>query len=525
MKHLYLLTLIFCFCFFSIQNSRGQAPTIQWQSTVGGTAYDQAESVIQTFDGGFVATGISTSTDGDVTNNHGAGDVWVIKLNPSGVLQWEKSYGGSGDDGAFAIAQTADSGFVIAASSTSADGDVTANHGFTDWWIIKLDSTGLLQWQKTFGGSLDDIPYAIEQTNDMGFIISGYTISSDGDITLNHGFEDCWVVKLDNSGAIQWQKTFGGSQDERSFSIKQTSDSGYITAGYAKSNDGDVAGNHGDYDYWVIKLSNNGALQWQKPLGGSSLDKGHSVAQTLDGGYITAGLTASADGDVTTNNGSEDLWIAKLNSLGILQWQKSFGGSGVDQAFDVRQLQNGDYLLGGSSYSLNGDVTGNHGGYDDWIVKSDSTGNIIWEESLGGSSIEECYSISPTADSGYVIAGGSLSNDGNVTGNHGDFDYWIVKLNETPTSVDAIANRKSGLRIFPNPSSGRVTINYTLSSRTHVALEVFNSDGQKIMTLSNGIADEGKISDPESLDLPVGIYTIRLVEDERVLHAKLIVAK
>lgn len=415
----------------NISKAYTQAPTIQWQKTLGGTAYDQGLSVIQTSDEGFVAAGIATSTNGNVTGNHGFGDFWVVKLNASGILQWQKAYGGSADDGAFSIAQTTDAGFIVAGTSTSTNGDVTVNHGLEDWWIVRLNSSGTLQWQKSFGGSSVDIPYDIHQTSDLGFIIAGYTISNDGDVTGNDGFEDFWIVKLNSSGTLEWQKTFGGSMDERAFSIQQTTDGGYIAGGYTRSTNGDVTGNHGDYDYWIIKLNSSGTLQWQKTLGGTLNDQAKTVQQTADGGYIAAGFTASSNGDVTVQHGSEDLWMVKLNSSGVLQWQKSLGGTGVDEAYQIKQLSGGGYVVSGSSYSLNGDVTGNHGGYDYWVARTDGVGNIVWQMSLGGSSVEEAYSISPTTNNGYIVGGGTLSTDGNVTGNHGDFDYWIVKLNES----------------------------------------------------------------------------------------------
>src|SRR6185436_3754637 len=299
MKTFAKIILVFIFnllCYIPFLYS--QAPSIQWQKTFGGTQFDQVESVIQTFDGGFAAAGIATSTNGNVTGNHGFGDFWIIKMNAAGTLLWQKSYGGSADEGAFSIAQTADSGFVVAGSSTSVNGNVTLNHGLNDYWIIKLNSAGVLQWQKTLGGSSVDIHYDVHQTSDLGFIIAGYTISNDGDVTGNHGFEDYWIVKLNSSGTLQWQKTFGGSMDERAFSIQQTSDGGYIAGGYTASTDGDVTGNHGDYDYWIVKLNSSGTLVWQKTLGGTLMDQGKAVQQTSDGGYITAGFTASTNGDV-----------------------------------------------------------------------------------------------------------------------------------------------------------------------------------------------------------------------------------
>jgi hypothetical protein len=454
-KYIFFLIAFLLIC---ISEAYTQAPSIQWQKTLGGTNYEQALSVVQTFDEGFVAAGISTSANGNVTGNHGFGDFWIVKLDPSGVLQWQKSYGGSADDGAFCVAQTADGGFVVAGTSTSTNGNVTVNHGLEDYWVVKLDGSGNLQWQKSLGGNSVDIPYDIHQTSDLGFIIAGYTISNNGDVTGNHGLEDYWIVKLNSAGTLEWQKTFGGAMNDRASAIQQTTDGGYVAGGYTESTDGDVTGNHGDYDYWIVKLTSTGSLQWQKTLGGTSIDQAKTVQQTADGGFITAGFTASTNGDVTGNHGSEDLWMVKLNSSGVLQWQKSLGGTGVDQAYQIKELSSGGYVVAGSSYSTNGDVTGNHGGYDYWVARTDGNGTIIWQKSLGGSSVEEAYAISPTTNNGYIVGGGTLSTSGDVTGNHGDFDYWIVKLNE-PIILDVELVSFEGIN-----SEDKITLTWSTAS-------------------------------------------------------------
>jgi hypothetical protein len=278
------------------------------------------------------------------------------------AIDWQKSLGGSATDDATSIQQTTDGGYIVAGFSYSTDGDVTGHHGGSDYWIVKLDVTANLQWQKSFGGLSEDYPYSIQQTTDGGYIVAGYSSSTDGDVTGNHGGGDCWVVKLDATGNLQWQRLLGGSEYDFANSIQQTTDGGYIVAGGSASADGDVTGNHGGEDYWVVKLDATGNLLWQKSFGGSDDEEAWSIQQTTDGGYIVAGSSYSTDGDVTGNHGGEDYWIVKLYATGNLQWQKSLGGSGDEDAWSIQQTTDDGYIVAGESFSINGDVTGNHDG-------------------------------------------------------------------------------------------------------------------------------------------------------------------
>ena len=277
-----------------------------------------------------------------------------------------------------------------------------------------------IEWQKSLGGSEFDAAYSIQQTTDGGYIVAGESYSTNGDVTGNHGDYDYWVVKLSTTGVIEWQKSLGGSGYDVGWNIQQTTDGGYIVIGYANSTDGDVMGNHGDFDYWVVKLSSTGSIEWQKSLGGSGEDRGYSIQQTTDGGYIVAGQSASTNGDVTGNHGGNDYWVVKLSSTGSIIWQKSLGGTGSDVGRSIQQTTDGGYIVAGTSNSIDGDVTGNHGDFDYWVVKLSSTGAIIWQKTLGGTGSDNAYSIRQTTDGGYVVAGTSNSNDGDVTGNHGD---------------------------------------------------------------------------------------------------------
>jgi len=455
---------------------------IQWQKCLGGSSFDNGSIIRQTFDGGYIVAGTSTSTDGDVTGNHGHEDYWVVKLSASGSIEWEKSYGGSGQDFATCVQQTSDSGYIVAGTSTSTDGDVTGNHGLSDYWVLKLSRTGSIQWQKCLGGRELDVAESVQQTTDGGYIVVGYSQSFNGDVTGHFGTtpnEDYWVVKLSSTGSIEWQKCLGGTGLDQGQSVRQTYDGGYIVAGFSGSVDGDVTGNHGGFDYWIVKLSSVGSIQWQQSYGGSMNDYATSIEQTVDSGYIIAGYSSSNDGDVTGNHGYIDCWIVKLSSSGTLQWQTCLGGSGQDQAVSVQQTTDSGYIIAGGTYSNDDEVSGNHGTEDCWIVKLFHFGSIQWQVCLGGSAQDASGSIQQTADGGYIVGAGTFSNDGNISGNHGNTDYWVVKL-DPKTGIDNIANVPP-ISIMPNPTTGIINV----KGAGMVNIKVYNTIGQLVKEASN----------------------------------------
>ncbi len=503
------------FAIISLATLAQTAPTIQWQKSLGGSNYDYAQSIQQTVDSGYIVAGYSFSSDGDVSGNHGGADYWIVKLQKTGAIQWQKSLGGSNYDQAYSIQQTADSGYIVAGYSFSIDSDVSGNHGGRDYWIVKLKKTGAIEWQKSLGGSDYDFANSIQQTADSGYIVAGSSRSNDGDVSGNHGSYDYWIVKLKKTGAIQWQKSLGGSNVDEATSIQQTTDGGYIVAGYSFSNDGDVTGHHSNYDYWIVKLKKSGAIQWQKSLGGIGYDEAYSIQQTADGGYIVAGASTSNDGDVSGNHGSNDYWIVKLNKTGAIQWQKSLGGSSNDYAYSIQQTADGGYIAAGYSGSNDGDVSSNHGVYDYWIAKLKKTGAIQWQKSLGGSSGDQGYSIQQTEDSGYIVAGYSNSTDSDVSGNHGAVDYWIVKLSKDPPSLfaptalyannqnqNAIQLKKGskGFTVYPNPAKDVLYI----QTKGSMIFSFINSSGKILFTTT--INNSGSIN---IASLPPGIYYLK----------------
>jgi hypothetical protein len=276
-----------------------------------------------------------------------------------------------------------------------------------------------------------------------------------------------------------------------------------------------------------VKLSSSGTIQWQKCLGGSSGDRANSIQQTTDSGYIVAGITESNDGDVTGNNGTYDYWIVKLNSSGTIQWQKCLGGTVSDYAFSIQQTADSGYIVAGYSDSNDCDVSGNHGIYDYWIVKLNSSGTTQWQKCLGGTGIDYAFSIKRTTDSGYIVAGNSYSNDGDVAGYHGNADYWIVKLNPSLIGIEELTPLISNLQLLPNPISSNTIISFSLFESSNVSVSVHDITGRLIKNISEGFLIPGthEIKWDAVGEMDDGIYILNLVGDGFSQSCKMIVVK
>jgi hypothetical protein len=401
----------------------------EFSKVYGGTDFDEALSIVISPDGGYLFLGTTGSNDGDVSGNHGSSDMWIVKLDKSGNKEWQKTFGGSAFDGATSIIRSWDGGYMVAGVTGSNDGDITYNHGNFDIWIIDLDLQGNIKWQKTFGGAEQEYLRSFSTTNDGGYIFTSYTLSNDGDVSGNHGNWDVWVVKLDKEGSIIWQKTLGGSDGEEAGSIINSSDGGYITACLTRSHDGNVSGYHGNGDIWIVKLNEDGNIMWQRTLGGTYEDDAGSITEASDG-YVVVGGTSSSDGDVNGHPVNGDIWVLKLDRKGSIIWQKLLGGSAYEFAHSIIHTTTSGYILLGRTSSNDGDVSGNHGGQDVWVVKLDNNGKILWQKTLGGTNYEMPYSIITRPKGGAIIAGTSGSNDGDISGNHGTSDAWIVTVKD-----------------------------------------------------------------------------------------------
>ncbi len=382
-------------------------PTIEWQNTIGGSSSDELQSIQQTTDGGYILGGYSQSgISGDKTEAcQGNYDYWVVKLSATGTIEWQNTIGGSSNDELQSIQQTTDGGYILGGYSQSGiSGDKTEasqGSGYTDYWVVKLSAIGTIEWQNTIGGNRDDMLQSIQQTADGGYILGGYSKSGiSGDKTeayQSSGYYDYWVIKLSAIGTIEWQNTIGGSNNDYLQSIQQTTDGGYILSGYSYSGiSGDKTEvSQGGSDYWVVKLSATGTIEWQNTIGGSSTDYLQSIKQTTDGGYILGGSSNSGiSGDKTeANQGSSsyyDYWVVKLSTTGAIEWQNTIGGSSSDYLQSIQQTTDGGYILGGYSASgISGDKTeASQGNSDYWVVKLSATGTIEWQNTIGGSSLD-----------------------------------------------------------------------------------------------------------------------------------------
>ena len=417
-------------------NPKEQDIEIDFIATLGGSKNESAQAVVNTTDGGYAILGYSQSMDGDVLNKSNESyDYWMLKFDANNQLQWQKTYGGSDDDRGIDLIQTSDSGYAIIGKSKSNDLEVSENAGFDDFWVSKLDSSGAIIWEYSFGFAGSDTPYSIIQTNDDGYLLSGVldvsASNGQGDrnsILSRHAGGDYWVIKLNASGVKQWSNYYGGSFTDTAYDAIQTEDDGYIIIGSSDSDDVDITNNRGSYDFWILKISANGTLVWEKSFGGSEIDEAHAISQATDGNYLIVGDTRSNDLDISQNNGAADLWIIKITPEGTLLWEKTLGGSSFDVGRSISKTQDNGFLISGSSRSTNGSLTSNKGQNDAWIVKINSSGNLEWQKTIGGSEVDFFYDAVELNDQTLIAVGDSNSSNEDIYENNGFTDLLILKL-------------------------------------------------------------------------------------------------
>jgi len=403
---LLILLVLISFLAVSYASGENKGNDITWDKTFGGSGEDMGFSIIQTENGGYAVSGY-TILDREKRKDTWRAklgyielteekrqDFWIIKIDKSGNIEWDEVFGENGPDIANSIIRTKDGGYAVAGFIW------TIYSGKQDIWIIKLGENGNKEWEKTFDGDENDVAYSIIQTKD-----GGYAIAASTGIKL-WGEVNCWVIKLDAKGNMEWDNNFGGTGWDEIYSIIQTKDGSFITTGCVWSKGA------GRGDVRVAKLNKRGNLEWDKTFGGSENDETHSIVQTEDGGYVATGFTVSED------TGDRDIWIIKLDKEGNKVWDRTFGGTSEDWANSIIQDKNGNYIVAGWTKSMGAGKT------DVWIVKLDKRGNLIWDKTFGGSENDEAHSIIQTNDGGYAIAGWTKSKG---TGNS---DVWVIKLDE-----------------------------------------------------------------------------------------------
>lgn len=469
-------------------NSSG---TFQWNKTFGGTNTEYATSIIQTTDGGYAVAGYTMS--------YGAGqrDFYVLKLNNSGNFQWSKTIGGTNYDEASSIVQTTDGGYVIAGRTQSfgANGDM---------YIVKLDANGNLQWNKTIGGTSYDFGCSIIQTTGGGYAVCGYTIS----FGTTGGF-NFYIAKLDAGGNLLWSCTIGGSTGAGLNSIIQTADGGYAVAGVIQSFGA------GGYDMYIVKIDSVGMLQWRRTLGGTGDDGafgGSTIIQTTDGGYTVVGDTRSFGA------GGSDIYIVKLNGSGTLQWSKTVGGTGYEDASSIIRTTDGGYVAAGRTNSFGA------GNYDFYIVKFDSSwntcgnifspssisgtgGNLVSQASLTSSPIPLTSSPTPT-----TLTLGTLTIICTFVDIHPIY-------NEIPSQFSLSQN-------YPNPFNPTTHFEFQIASFGLVKLTIYDILGREIATLVNDQLQPGTYEVAwDASNYPSGVYYYKLKADDFSETKKMILMK
>ncbi|QXP60821.1 hypothetical protein [Olleya sp. HaHaR_3_96] len=405
-------------------------------STLGGSKNESGQAVKKTTDGGFIILGFTQSMDGDVTTKSNESyDVWVLKYDANITLEWTKTFGGTNDERGHDIIQTEDGGYAIIGFTYSNDGDVTNNNGQEDFWVIKLDPQGQLVWEKTYGYSGIDTGHSITQTSDGGYFITGVldvTASAGAGNTrlsqTQHAGGDYWGLKLDQSGTIIWSKYFGGFFSDTAYDVVQTNDNGFLMIGSSDSVDTDISNNIGSYDFWIVKVSSTGVSEWEKSYGSTEIDEARAIIKSGDGNYLIIGDTRGQDTDVSSNFGAADVWVIKISPTGELLWEKTYGGEDFDVGRAISTTNDNGFVLSGSSRSASGNLTENQGQNDGWIFKIDSNGALKWQQAVGGTNVDFLYGIT-TLNNGTIIAvGESSSNDVDLTENKGFTDLLLIEI-------------------------------------------------------------------------------------------------
>ena len=463
-----------------------------------------------------MAAGSTGSDDLDVVGFHGNVDAWLIKLDSNGIVEWQRCSGGSGVEEIRSIRQTMDNGYVAIGYTTSSDGDVAVPIGISAIWVIRFDALGNILWERTYGGSGGQKGWRIEETSNGDFNILAESTSTDGPMTDNHSENmgmDIWFARLAANGDLLWSKCLGGTGADSARDMVVLASGDILLVGITNSFDGDIIGYHEGGpsrppDTWLVKVDQSGEVLWQLCLGGSGRDTGQGITVGSDGKIYIASNSLSTDGDITAPLGNWDYWIARVSADGVLEDQRSFGGSSSDQLAAIAGgMDNSLYITGGSP-SIDGDVGNPQGGSDVWTIKLDLELNLIWERSFGGSSGDSGWGIKVAPNGSVALAGTSSSVDGDLTGNNGLNDLWVVKLESEFVGInDGVA--LFNLTIYPNPATTELHIG--LIGTTSRQLEVVDVTGRIVITqaITSGTTSVGL----SIVQLAQGTYSVRLVGD------------
>ena len=418
----------------AIQENVKNLTQTEFVKTLGGSKNDVFKSVVKTADGGYAILGHTQSNNFDITEKDNESfDFWVMKFSSEDTLLWNKTFGGSDDDRGLDIITTNDGGFALLGFTKSTDIDVTQNAGAQDFWILKITENGTISWQKTFGFLGADSGTTMLQTSDNGYLITGVldVTASGGQgnakLIKKHAGGDIWVIKVNSFGELKWSKYYGGSFTDTPFGVIETLDNDFIIATSSDSEDFNISSNKGSYDFWILKISSEGSLRWEKSFGGSEIDEARGISATNDGNFIIVGDTRSSDKDVSKNNGGADLWMLKISSDGNLIWEKTLGSTNFDVARSVSKTIDNGFIIAGNSRSSDANFV-NQGQNDAWVLKIDSNGNTDWQKFIGGSENDFLYDAIQLNNQSIIAVGESNSDDGDIADNKGFSDALLIKI-------------------------------------------------------------------------------------------------
>jgi len=475
---------------------------LNWQQCFGGSMLDGAYDIIA-IENGYLIAGGTGSNDGDITFSYGNGDGWLIRTDGNGNLIWEKTYGGSDTEGFSRIIPTYYNNFYLLGLSFSSDGDISNDPypDSPDYWIVKIDSSGNIIWDKIVGGNMGEVLFSGDATLDGGVLAIGQTSSNDGDISLSYGGNDTWIVKLSNQGELEWDYTIGTDWFDTGQAIIQTSDGGYLMESSSIILEGGIGNisciphSYGWVEGVLFKLDSNLNIQWQRCYGGSDHDGISGVIEISDG-YVLTGSTSSYDGDISGYNGGiSDFWVVRIDFNGNIIWQNPLGGSRGEAGCNIIINDNGDFCAIGSTQSNDGDVSGNHSmseyDHDIWLARLNSEGELLSQQCFGGGGNEIVeFGVVKKSDNNFVIAGHTdfgPSYDVGCTphgGNGVDKDFWVFEIQDTLTSVLASLEFTGGVKVYPNPAGEYVC--FEIAGGGHVEMpevKIFNSLGLPVKDL------------------------------------------
>lgn len=423
----YLFLFGYSFLFNISVYGQGQAPPIEWQVILNQGQEAIGKALYLTKDGGTVMVGDSRLTSPSNVRHSLPMEIWVMKMDKDGRKEWENNYGTKGDDYVTAITQTADMGFALAGTTGAGARNHAKKFGEKDALVIKINALGSLIWQKNFGGTDIDQISDILEMKDGRLLVAGWSYSFDEDLRENNGGSDFWLFCLDKFGNLDWSKNYGGEEQDKANSICENRNGGIMMVGSSRSFD-DQDNAWGGTDCGILKLNDLFEIEWYRNFGGRGTDEGKKIVQLEDGNFLVLGFSTSDEGDLDYNFGGRDIWVFKLSPQGKIIWQSNYGGSENEIAYDLELTTDGGFIITGDSYSHDQDVEYNYGGADIWVAKFNKEGKLEWQKNYGGSQNDYGRAIQQNRDNGYTIVGTTRSEDKDVKKKDNSAEIWAFKL-------------------------------------------------------------------------------------------------